>query len=90
MIDPKEVALRMGHPDLLEASSLDLDGMTVDFGIAGPESEFGNGFHAITQVGCDSHDPTAGTSAVESFATIEEAQAAIAEARAEFERSPTP
>lgn len=90
MVDPKEIALRMGHPDLLEASSLDLDGVTIDQGIAGPTSVFGDGFHVITQVDCDAEDSTAGTSAVESFATIEEAQAALAQARAEFERSPTP
>lgn len=88
MIDPKEIANRMGHSDLLEATTLDSDGVAVDMGIAGPESVFGDGFHAITQVGCDPQDPTAGTSAVETFETIEEAQAALARGRAEFARAP--
>lgn len=90
MVDPNEIALRMGHPDLLEASTLDLDGVTIDQGIAGPTSVFGAGFHLITQVDCDAQDPTAGTSSVETFPTIEEAQAALVQSRAEFARSPTP
>lgn len=90
MVDPKEIALRMGHPDLLEASTLDLYGVTIDQGIAGPTSVFGDGFHVITQVDCDAQDPTAGTSSIETFATIEDAREALSQARADFARSPAP
>jgi hypothetical protein len=71
----EEIMARMGHSNMIAATALDAGGMAVEIGLIGPGTP-SHGWAVAVHTGCDPEDSSVGTSRLERFVSLAEAQTA--------------